>query len=377
MTLSNTRQSKIISRPRVAIAAFLLGLVLVAIGTETICSVALIHYYRFTGALGDGLSQSSAVAVIEKVLSHFNLYSNRYDEPSQSSDPVDFFRHDNVLGYTANAGRFTHNFMKWKNQKFERLPIKVTINPDSSRWTGRTYDSAAPNIFIFGDSFVFGYGVNDEQTFSYLLQAEIPDKNVHLFALSGYGLSQTYLRFEQIKNRISDKDIIIIGYADFYDARNVAAPSLRNATYEWLKSHESEVGTINDFERVKAIIRWPRATITPDNRLVFDLVNPNCEASSCADEEPSQEYMTTVSARLINKIVESTQAKVYVLHFDGSIKNPLLSKLDKRADLISVLPEDFGHFMRDDIAGFDKHPGPYWHYAISRVLIKRLVDKQR
>ena len=50
MTLSNTGQSKGTFRLGVAIAAFLLGLVLMATGVETFCSVALIHYYRWTGA---------------------------------------------------------------------------------------------------------------------------------------------------------------------------------------------------------------------------------------------------------------------------------------------------------------------------------------
>jgi hypothetical protein len=41
-------------------------------------------------------------------------------------------------------------------------------------------------------------------------------------------------------------------------------------------------------------------------------------------------------------------------------------------EVISALHQDFGYFIRDDIAGFDGHPGPYWHYAIAQKIISRI-----
>ena len=116
----------------------------------------------------------------------------------------------------------------------------------------------------------------------------------------------------------------------------------------------------------------PRVNIGQDGKLVFTLVAQNCEDSNCSASDPSQQYMTTVSARLINAIAGETKAKIYVLHFDGSKNNALFARLDPRIEIISALTDDFGYVMRDDIEGFDPHPGPYWHYAISRLLIDRV-----
>ena len=181
----------------------------------------------------------------------------------------------------------------------------------------------------------------------------------------GMDFAQTYLRFEQVKNRIGPDDIIVIGYADFYDARAVASPRLMRDRESWISE---ERGLTDD------ITKFPKVTLRGDGKLVFELVDATCGFSNCEGPEPTQEYMTAVSAKLINSIAEETQARVYVLNIDrwSNKPNALFDKLDKRIEVISALPEDFGYFIRDDIEGFDPHPGPYWHYAISRLLIDRL-----
>ena len=41
-----------------------------------------------------------------------------------------------------------------------------------------------------------------------------------------------------------------------------------------------------------------------------------------------------------------------------------LAMLDKRVEVIPALDNEFGSFVRDSVAGFDSHSGPYRHYAI-------------
>jgi hypothetical protein len=83
--------------------------------------------------------------------------------------------------------------------------------------------------------------------------------------------------------------------------------------------------------------------------------------------------MSRITAALINGIAETSSAPVYLLHFDGSKKNPIFGRLSDTVRRISALEEDFGYVSRDDVLGFDPHPGPYWHYAISRKLIEALA----
>ena len=223
-------------------------------------------------------------------------------------------------------------------------------------------ESQKPTIYVFGDSFVFGSGVNDEQTFAYHLQMARPNFNVRLFALGGYSLVQTYLKIQQLKSEISDHDILVIGYADFYDVRHVAAPSRLREIEQWVKAGRSA-------QKWNEPVKIPRAYIGSDNQLSFALVEQDCrvDPNYCNSADPSLSEMRAVSLRLIRGIVEATKAKTYLLHFDGRKDNPVLQ--NGGVEVISALQEDFGYFIRDNVEGFDPHPGPYWHYAIGRKLI--------
>ena len=99
----------------------------------------------------------------------------------------------------------------------------MTINPDGSRFVGAPRPGK-PTVYIFGDSWVFGTGVPDELTFAGRLYEALPDWNVRLLALGGYSLTQAWLTFERLKE-IGPDDIVILGYADYFDVRHVVAPS--------------------------------------------------------------------------------------------------------------------------------------------------------
>ena len=80
--------------------------------------------------------------------------------------------------------------------------------------------------------------------------------------------------------------------------------------------------------------------------------------------------MSRITAALINGIAETTSAPVYLMHFAGTKENPVLGLLSGSVRRISALPEDFDYVLKDSELNFDRHPGPYWHYAISRKLIE-------
>jgi hypothetical protein len=189
-----------------------------------------------------------------------------------------------------------------------------------------------------------------------------PEFNVKLFALGGYGLVHSYLRFKQLSTQIGPQDIIVIAYADFFDVRNVAAPSRLRETETWRNVR---------YQSTVEIPKIPKAEEDANGKLSIELVEQDCRMvrQYCGSRDPSPSYMTSVSARLINEIVTNTAADVYLLHFSGLKGNGLFEKVDKRVKVISALEQDFGYFIWDDIVGFDQHPGPYWHYDISRKLI--------
>ena len=353
------------TRPGVIIAAVLTIVSVMIVLAELISSQVLIYRYRHSGVLNDGYI--SSFVLLKRAAFKLGLTDQL---PSQfefaiESIPSPFLKSDPIFGWSPNPGEFTHVFKRRRDRRdrWETLPVKVTINSDQSRWTGMPAESQKPTIYVFGDSFVFGDGVNDEQTFAYYLQMARPNYNVKLFAVTGYGLVQTYLRIQQLKSEISERDIVIIGYADFYDVRNVAAPFRLREVERWPLQHAQKN---NELSKV------PRAYIGSNNQLSIALVDQDCRVvrSYCDSPDPSYSEMQDISLRLIHEIAGATKAKAYLLYIDGVGGNAVVKNCG--VDVISVLQQDFGYFIRDDIAGFDPHPGPYWHYAVARKLISQI-----
>lgn len=352
---------------------FALVLVLAAVG-ELLLSASLLYRYRLTGDVQDGSSLASLVVAMETIFagseSDKSARAEKY-EFGLKSDPEPFLHNDDVFGYTAKPGVYSHIYMRRPRglalSPWEKLLVKVTVNDDGSRWTGRERRSGVANAYVLGDSFVFGSGVNDEHTFAYLLQAALPQTDVHLFALGGYSLVQAYRRIEQLKNTITSHDAIILGYADFYDVRNVSAPSRMKR----VDQAREDQRTLRPFGAAL------KASLDDDGRVRLSLVSEDCRNNGnyCDQPDPPQEYMTQVSVALINGIAAMTPARVYLLHILGSANNPALKQLSRNIEVITVTPDSFDYFIRDDIEGFDPHPGPYWHYAVASRLIKSLREQ--
>jgi hypothetical protein len=93
-------------------------------------------------------------------------------EPKPRSGP------DPELGYRLLPGKYQDIFSR-RSRGRERLPTNVTIRNDGTRWTGECEPSSSTVAYIFGDSWVFGTGVNDEQTFAFLLQLARKDMCVN------------------------------------------------------------------------------------------------------------------------------------------------------------------------------------------------------
>ncbi len=367
------------NRPSVhkKVAYWAISLALMLLLFEVLASAALMYRYRFSqnssAAMQRESSTLSSVNLISEVARKVGLGSDRsasYQRYRKETRPDPFLVPDSELGYIASPGVYHHTYFRKENIRSDwtSLQVKVTMNEDGSRWTGPVEQNANSSVYIFGNSFVFGSGVNDEHTFAYLLQQARPDWRVRMFALGGYSLTQAYLRFERLRDSISDKDIVLLGYADFFDKRHVLAPSWFRAINKWIAKRNPDAHDRNFI--------WPKVSIADGDGIEISYIQENClhNDSYCDNDDPARIEMTNTTAALINYIADNTQAKVYLLHLAGDADNPVFA-LTRNTTFVSALPTDFDHFIRDDIEGFDPHPGPYWHYAISRKLLQVLSDR--
>ena len=287
--------------------------------------------------------------------------------------PAGFFAEDAEQGYRANPGRYIFRYSGMRRGVVEHLDTVVTVNADGTRFSGRTPSDPKRRIFLLGDSYVFGDGVNDEQTFGFLLQTAFPTAAVHLHALGGYSWANALVTMDRIKDQIRPGDVVVLGYAYYYKERHVAAPARLRSIRDWMATSFPEV-QLDPKERLI------RARLDGDNRLVLDTIEMHCKfaPANCTGADPSSDYVDKVSVELLRAIAEKSSAKVYLLHFFGPKNDPVLRQLPANVELIPATPQDFTYVMQDDIMGFDDHGGPYWHYAMySRVEQVLARDKER
>lgn len=334
----------------------LASILLVFLFIELICVVFLYFRFRQYDHSLDRYSRFSATGVvIGKAMESF-LPDSENDKPFErfKAEPYPFFVEDELQGYRVNPGRYNMTIAKRDNGKQRFFKYGVTINGQHQRNVGASDSPFTRRVMVFGDSWIFGYGVNDEQTFTYHLQQSDRRSKYNMLAMPGYSLTNSYLDFQKVKGLLGKKDVVVLGYADFYKIRHVAAPS-----------RIRENGTPNKI-MLNPKIKQLRAVLDSNRNLIFDYVPVFCEfaAGYCDTTDPTTEYMDDVTVKLINSIAEQTEAMVYMLHFKGVKSDPILKKLHDKVKVVSVLPEDFDYDMQDHIMDYDHHPGPYWHYAV-------------
>ena len=94
--------------------------------------------------------------------------------------------------------------------KFKNLEFDTQVTFDKfGRYSNHT-GKKAPGIAVLGDSFAMGWGVNDDETFSALLEKKI-DRPVYNLAVSGYGTIRELIRFKK-SGLVNSVDTVIIQY---------------------------------------------------------------------------------------------------------------------------------------------------------------------
>lgn len=114
-----------------------------------------------------------------------------------------------------------HPVLGWYPQKNKTALLdspyfpQVIVHTNSAGFRGtREYDVQKPEgvirIAALGDSFVFGFGVQDTETFSALLEADGGGREVLNCGVPGYGIDQIYLSYREVAKNYHP-DIVLIG----------------------------------------------------------------------------------------------------------------------------------------------------------------------
>ncbi len=150
----------------------------------------------------------------------------RNPETSIKVDPGGkFYQKHATLGYTHIPGRFAVTLNKGAPFSATHLPntLRVTHPIDSYGESRRKEE-----IWIFGCSFTYGWGLNDEETYPWLLQERFPESEIVNFGVGGYGTIHSLLQFRDAL-RIKSPKVAVLAYGDFQDDRNTFLRRRRKA----------------------------------------------------------------------------------------------------------------------------------------------------
>jgi hypothetical protein len=141
----------------------------------------------------------------------------------RSGEP-ELYVEDPELGWRIRPGRHVH-----PGYGRPATPLRITVLPDGSRATGYAGDGDEPWVALLGGSFVQGWGLTDEQTLAWRLQAERGDLRVSNHGVGGYGTHQSLLVLERLLARPRAPSLGVYGFIPLHEPRNVADAS-------WLES---------------------------------------------------------------------------------------------------------------------------------------------
>jgi hypothetical protein len=103
--------------------------------------------------------------------------------------------------------------------------FKVTNLPNTHRITHplNTYGAKRTKgeIWIFGCSFTYGWSLNDQETFPWLLQERFPEYEMVNFGVDGYGTVQSLIQLREALAGGRVPKAIILNFASWHDERNI------------------------------------------------------------------------------------------------------------------------------------------------------------
>lgn len=144
--------------------------------------------------------------------------------PPLSSQPGKFFSKHETLGFIYNPGEFRVALGKHYLFKTTHLPNRLRITHPLNTYPAKT----RKKIWIVGCSFTYGWILNDEQTYPWLLQKRLKNYEVVNFGVISYSTLQSLLQFREALKIDNKPDLVILAYASFHDMRNTG-------TRHWMK----------------------------------------------------------------------------------------------------------------------------------------------
>lgn len=276
------------------------------------------------------------------------------------------------LGWEPKEGTYKFESFSSEGQKFE-----INILSDGSRKISNENKTQQNDQIVFiGGSVMLGWGVNDDQTFTSLLQKRIKNYKIKNFASGGYGTYQSFLRLEQILKTNNKVKTVILSYYPHHSIRNIGSEF-------WLR-------TLNKYSK-RGYVSLPYAFIDDRGKLnrvepityikvpfmyelsIFNKLAKRIMKYKLKDNEKHAIKVTNVIFEEIKILLDSKNIQFIVLDLaekKGALDPYTQNFKEKKIDFISC---NFKQTDKLTIKG-DGHPNNLMHKKFSECIYKNLKN---
>ncbi len=279
------------------------------------------------------------------------------------------FVEDAILGYSLHPG--SYDITEQRQGQSHRFHLTVD---DGGRRSTSYFPTHMPRrIFICGDSAMFGWGLNDEETVPWLLQQRLPQYEVVNLSSTSFSTVHALLQLKRADVQLSSSDIVVLTYSPRTNDINVASQSVFR---EFRNGLEARLGDT----QIKNAIYYPFGSINEQGELMIRRVDLLCSsqggAKNCVRDIPDPMVAMQVTKHAFDEIIALHPGRVLVAIFGGTDSDPVISHLRAKGVAFAdfrILPSDpdIG-----DAVDTDGHAGPFLNYLFYLRLLAGLQNNR-
>jgi hypothetical protein len=305
---------------------------------------------------------SMAVALLQRAYDKIRGVSHLV---RMSIDHGPLFAASETLGFTILPGRYkvTEHFEGRKHV------FDLTVTDTGRRASSYSPVKASKRLFITGDSALFGWGVDDEATISWLMQSRLHDYEVVNLSLNSYSTVHALLQLQQIVPQVGPDDIVILEYHPASNALNVANLGFLG---KLLNGYEIQLGDTAQLRATKV----PFGRIDAGGGFSVGRIRLSCAVEApkpeCEHPSLSPEMEHQVTERAFDEIIALNIRHLVVAYLLGPDDDPVIVHLRSRGLIVADLRTVDGVPDETDVIPTDKHAGPFWHHQAYSLLLQSL-----
>ena len=133
-------------------------------------------------------------------------------------------------GYAQLPGAFVVTLPDGYSFTMTHLPSGLRITHPLATYTDTR---SKPEIWIMGCSFTHGWSLNDQDTYPWLLQAQLPEYEVVNYGVEGYGTLHALLQLREALTTQPTPRMVVYAYASLHDGRNTFVRNRRKTIAPW------------------------------------------------------------------------------------------------------------------------------------------------